>query len=85
MLCPIYGSTQLECIDVQNSLESCGGCVEFGTESTGQDCSAITNVADVRCSHGSCEVLRCRANYEISVNSDSCVVRGAAHKDPRTK
>ncbi|KAJ7610306.1 hypothetical protein DFH06DRAFT_1246406 [Mycena polygramma] len=77
MLCPVYGSTQVECVDVRNSLESCGGCVDVGTNSIGQDCSAIKNVVDVRCRHGRCEVLKCRAKHEASVARDSCV--GPAH------
>ncbi|KAJ7666015.1 hypothetical protein DFH06DRAFT_265072 [Mycena polygramma] len=84
MLCPVYGSTSLECIDVRNSLESCGGCVEVGTNSVGQDCSAIKNVVDVRCNHGRCEVSKCRANFEVSVTHDSCVVPRTARR-PRTK
>ncbi|KAJ6470568.1 hypothetical protein C8R47DRAFT_754572 [Mycena vitilis] len=83
MLCPVYGSTSLECIDVRSSLESCGGCVEVGTNSVGQDCSAIKNVVDVRCNLGRCEVSKCRANFEVSVTQDSCVVPRTARR-PRT-
>ncbi|KAJ6478712.1 hypothetical protein C8R47DRAFT_928411, partial [Mycena vitilis] len=74
-LCPIYGSKQLECIDIQSSLESCGGCVGVGVDrdTDGQDCSAIKNVDDARCRNGRCEVLKCRANYEVSLTEDSCV------------
>jgi hypothetical protein len=85
MLCPIYGSEQFECIDIQNSLESCGGCVDVGADSDGQDCSAIRNADDVRCSHGQCEVLKCRANYEVSVTKDSCVLSLLTHRRHHTK
>ncbi|KAJ6557974.1 hypothetical protein B0H19DRAFT_1149334 [Mycena capillaripes] len=73
MLCPIYGSTLFECVNVQTSLESCGGCVGMGTDSEGRDCSAIEHVADVRCIGGRCEVMECRDNYEASATKDSCV------------
>ncbi|KAJ6557968.1 hypothetical protein B0H19DRAFT_946126, partial [Mycena capillaripes] len=72
-LCPIYGSTQLECVDIQNSLESCGGCVGMGSDLEGQDCSAIENVADVQCENSRCSVLKCRTDYVVSATRDSCV------------
>ena len=66
--CPVYGSTLRgrgylkghECVDVQNDLESCGGCVAddspFGgrTADGGRDCSAIPNVDSVSCKAGKC-------------------------------
>lgn len=66
----MYGSTLrhrgylkgYECVDVQNDLESCGGCVAndspFGgrTAAGGRDCSAIPNVDAVRCQKGACVI-----------------------------
>ncbi|KAJ7510110.1 hypothetical protein B0H11DRAFT_2414783 [Mycena galericulata] len=75
MRCPVMsGSNRLECIDIKNSLESCGGCVEStNPQSSGQDCSAIEHADTVRCSNGRCLVLKCRTNYEVSISRDSCV------------
>ena len=65
--CPIYGLNAhvgyikaYECIDIENDLETCGGCVAndspFGYRNAdgGRDCSAIPNVDAVRCLGGEC-------------------------------
>lgn len=65
--CPVFGvllahgyGRTYECIDTQNDLESCGGCVDNDSISGernihgGRDCSAIPNVDNVRCSRGRC-------------------------------
>ena len=68
--CPVYGYTYAgrgylkayECVDVQNDLESCGGCVAndspFGqrTANGGRDCSAIPYVDSVTCQKGTCVI-----------------------------
>ena len=72
--CPLYGSTSgrgflkgYECIDIQNDLESCGGCAlnesPFGQPSAdgGRDCSAIPFADDVRCRRGVCVIGECLA------------------------
>ncbi|KIP02731.1 hypothetical protein PHLGIDRAFT_78703, partial [Phlebiopsis gigantea 11061_1 CR5-6] len=67
--CPVYGFVRgvgygrvYECVDTQNDLESCGGCVDddspFGERgmSGGRDCTAIPNVDGVRCARGKCVI-----------------------------
>lgn len=49
-----------ECIDVQHTLESCGGCVNSDSlegeinSLGGRDCSAIPGIDEVRCLSGRC-------------------------------
>ncbi|RPD56149.1 hypothetical protein L226DRAFT_488160 [Lentinus tigrinus ALCF2SS1-7] len=84
--CPVYGSTSgrgflkaYECVDVQNDLESCGGCVTndspFGerTFDGGRDCSAIPNVNTVTCNAGKCLIESCRDGYSLSADGLSCI------------
>ncbi|KAJ7045802.1 hypothetical protein C8F04DRAFT_1066235 [Mycena alexandri] len=72
-LCPVMaGSGTFECVDIQNSLESCGGCVG-GSPSTGEDCSAIPGADAVSCTNGRCAVTQCRGNLTVSLRSNSCV------------
>ena len=78
--CPLYGSTggrgflkAYECVDVQNDLESCGGCVmddsPFGerTADGGRDCSAIPNVDAVTCRRGECVIRECPVARNVCV------------------
>ncbi|KAI0633385.1 hypothetical protein C8Q77DRAFT_1259496 [Trametes polyzona] len=85
--CPVYGSTLrrrgylkgYECVDVQNDLESCGGCVAhdspFGerTAGGGRDCSAIPNADGVRCVDGACVIAKCEHGYVLSPDGENCV------------
>ncbi|KAJ7045805.1 hypothetical protein C8F04DRAFT_989129 [Mycena alexandri] len=66
------GSGTFECVDIQNSLESCGGCVG-GSPSTGEDCSAIPGADAVSCTQGRCRVTECRGNLTVSAYGNSCV------------
>lgn len=65
--CPVYGTAfkrsflkTYECVDTDNELESCGGCVHMDSPhgevnlDGGRDCSAIPNVDSVRCQEGKC-------------------------------
>ena len=67
--CPVYGmlygagyTRSFECVDIQNDLESCGGCVDGDSwngeknGSGGRDCSAIPNVDSVHCARGECVI-----------------------------
>lgn len=49
-----------QCIDVQSSLESCGGCLgshrETDGHSAGVDCTALPNVDSVSCVFGECVI-----------------------------
>ncbi|TDL24275.1 hypothetical protein BD410DRAFT_827271 [Rickenella mellea] len=70
------GSSAYECIDTQNTLDSCGGCVAYGDESGvsgGRDCSAIEHANTVRCNKGSCVVESCSGDYKVSDDQGSCV------------
>lgn len=71
------GSFAFECVDTQNALDSCGGCVgpesDNGTGNTGRDCSAIENTDKVRCGKGRCVVDKCRNGYKVGIGGDSCV------------
>lgn len=51
--CPIPGQSanDYECINTATELESCGGCASLGS---GQDCTAIPGVLNVKCKQGSC-------------------------------
>lgn len=66
-----------ECVDTQNSRESCGGCVvdaPFSSSAVkGKDCRAIPNVALVECVTGGCLVSSCAKGYTVSSTRDSCV------------
>ncbi|KAG8719583.1 hypothetical protein FRC09_010922, partial [Ceratobasidium sp. 395] len=66
--CPVLsGSGGSECINTFTTLDSCGGCVGVQDEDddsfTGQDCSTIKNIDEVRCSNGRCQVISCQAGY----------------------
>ncbi|TDL24274.1 hypothetical protein BD410DRAFT_115549 [Rickenella mellea] len=72
------GSSAYECIDTQNTLDSCGGCVAFdgdkpGLNNNGRDCSVIEHANAVRCSKGRCVVESCRGDFEVSEDKESCV------------
>lgn len=85
MRCPIANFLGgFECVDILNSLDSCGGCVDpqntgFGG---GFDCSTIDNVDAVRCSQGRCEVQQCRRGFKVSARQDACVV--LSHSESQT-
>lgn len=53
--CPISGlyglTSDFECLDTVNELESCGGCLSVGK---GQDCTAIEGSWNVGCVQGTC-------------------------------
>jgi hypothetical protein len=81
------GSGIFECVDTQNSLDSCGGCVRFGDNQGGggRDCSTIANVDAVHCQKGHCVVDKCRANFKVSVAGDGCVATARASPQTRIK
>ncbi|KAL0951173.1 hypothetical protein HGRIS_007904 [Hohenbuehelia grisea] len=70
--CPIAGSLgqDYECLDVQEELESCGGCVSTGQ---GQDCTTIQGAWNVGCNNGSCYVHTCEFGYLRSPDNKSCI------------
>ncbi|KAI0646329.1 hypothetical protein C8Q79DRAFT_962113 [Trametes meyenii] len=68
-----------QCIDVNTSLESCGGCtvpnpfnhISVGTD-TGVDCSAIPHVDAVSCTSGICAVRSCRSGWKVNEEGTGC-------------
>jgi hypothetical protein len=59
-----------------------GGCtiappLAFGNNvANGKNCKALPNVENVICRQGTCEVLSCKAGFEVSDARDSCVKAG---------
>ena len=45
---------------------------EYGKEA-GTDCTAISNVDEVICNHGSCMVLSCERGFKPSQNGTACI------------
>ncbi|QRV75618.1 proprotein convertase subtilisin/kexin type 5 [Ceratobasidium sp. AG-Ba] len=61
--CPIMsGKSGHECVDILNTLDSCGGCATLGDED-GRDCSSIPNVDEVKCERGRCKIKSCQKGY----------------------
>ncbi|WVF72441.1 hypothetical protein IAT40_007256 [Kwoniella sp. CBS 6097] len=65
-----------ECLDIQEELESCGGCRygEYGSQAehlqpspVGIDCSQLPNVAPdgVTCTKGRCHIFSCARGYSL--------------------
>lgn len=83
--CVIPGTESFECLDTQNELEACGGCVSgvFGAVAgaaelaVGVDCSALPGVAvgGVSCVRGQCEVSACAKDYVLE--DGACVALSA--------
>ncbi|KAH9485364.1 Protein priA [Psilocybe cubensis] len=86
--CPVYGFnwrggkhhsfTSYECVDIENDLESCGGCVQQSNDGEasadgGRDCSAIPNVSTVRCHKSECVIDSCQAGFIRSADGTHCV------------
>lgn len=66
--CPIKGalglSSDYECIDTTQELESCGGCASTGA---GQDCTAIEGAWNVACNAGACAGAFIPSSYTLAV------------------
>jgi len=77
MACGVFGggARAWECVDTDNDLESCGGCILPLTPytPTGIDCTAIPGVADVSCQSGACTVRRCLPGYTTSADASHCL------------
>ncbi|KAF8955041.1 hypothetical protein BDZ97DRAFT_1765558 [Flammula alnicola] len=73
-----------ECIDTKTTKDSCGGCMvphsffeaEPVRQSSGKDCSSITNVKSSSCSNGGCVVHSCNDGWLPSPTNDECVPAG---------
>ncbi|KZO90787.1 hypothetical protein CALVIDRAFT_602680 [Calocera viscosa TUFC12733] len=74
MSCPILsGRGGVECVNIDSDLESCGGCVGYGGEGTGVDCTSLPGVSSVQCVGGQCIVDSCGHGYTIGEMGTSCV------------
>lgn len=60
--CRISNATAaVECLDTQNEITSCGGCV---SEGKGENCLEIVGAAGVGCQYGRCVVLSLAPGYK---------------------
>ncbi|KAJ3513398.1 hypothetical protein NLJ89_g2962 [Agrocybe chaxingu] len=73
-----------ECVNTQNDLESCGGCVLSALTghavADGIDCTAIRSVSDVSCIRGQCVTHRCMEGFVPSPSGESCISEEKAKK-----
>ncbi|WOO84261.1 Protein priA [Vanrija pseudolonga] len=63
-----------DCVDVDNDLESCGGCPSYGDDedsvnARGVDCSVLPGVASVACVKGECRVGSCLRKHRLVHNA----------------
>jgi len=61
-----------KCVDTQNSLVSCGGCMHGKPSKRGQDCSEIPGVDAVSCNRGVCDVKSCTKDYTFDPDYRNC-------------
>lgn len=56
-----------ECIDTQNELESCGGCIVRGE---GEDCTELRRkgALGVGCQAGTCQAFACADGYKLYID-----------------
>ncbi|OCF35268.1 hypothetical protein I316_02814 [Kwoniella heveanensis BCC8398] len=85
--CKVDGADDMsfECIDTDNELESCGGCLygnyeqeakELGVTATkeGTNCLSVAGIAPggVTCSRGQCEAFACEEGFDLL--NQTCIV-----------
>jgi hypothetical protein len=68
------GPTSYECIDINTTLDSCGGCIFplEGQPGGGTDCSEILGVESVQCFMGRCAVMSCKVGWMVTADGQSC-------------
>ncbi|KAF8607918.1 hypothetical protein BDV93DRAFT_542055 [Ceratobasidium sp. AG-I] len=77
-MCGVYGRPDAwECLNVNQHLESCGGCAFsfFPGQKPGMDCSELPGVDSVECQTGKCLVHKCQENWTVSADGHSCEAR----------
>ncbi|ELU44353.1 hypothetical protein AG1IA_01616 [Rhizoctonia solani AG-1 IA] len=57
-----FGRGGFECVDILNSLETCGGC--------DNDCSSLEGTNEVQCIKGQCVVKSCAGGHELAIRGD---------------
>ncbi|RDX44546.1 hypothetical protein OH76DRAFT_1359380, partial [Lentinus brumalis] len=68
-------SNPVDCIDTDNDLESCGGCMNplDSFSPKGRDCSAIPGAMSFKCKFGVCIVNSCDSGYVRAADNSSCI------------
>lgn len=64
------GEGGYECLDITQSLDSCGGCASTGE---GQDCTKIRGAVSMGCESSKCVVYSCEAGWKPALSGDRCV------------
>ncbi|GAA5853437.1 hypothetical protein JCM5353_006968 [Sporobolomyces roseus] len=64
------GDGGYECINVQEALDSCGGCASTGE---GRDCTKIRGAVGVTCAESRCKVSYCRPGWKVAMSGEACV------------
>ncbi|GAA5845943.1 hypothetical protein JCM3766R1_000868 [Sporobolomyces carnicolor] len=64
------GDGGYECVNVQEALDSCGGCASTGE---GRDCTKIRGAVGVGCAESRCLVFSCRPGWKVSMSGEACV------------
>ncbi|KAL7409580.1 hypothetical protein BDY24DRAFT_372445 [Mrakia frigida] len=66
--CPLSTGNAFECVNVEDNLSSCGGCIV----GHGIDCSDLPGTNEVSCSSGKCVVESCLRGWSLSSQGE-CV------------
>ncbi|KNZ60339.1 hypothetical protein VP01_1568g2 [Puccinia sorghi] len=62
-------STPYECLDTQQELTSCGGCVTLGN---GTNCATLRGAGMSGCSNGKCTIFSCARGFKFSKRDQAC-------------
>ncbi|WWC66267.1 uncharacterized protein I206_100168 [Kwoniella pini CBS 10737] len=73
------GSGLWECIDTQNDIESCGGCMypepTYNNPlavSNGIDCTSLKGTNGISCNFGKCKIQNCLKGFKLNNNGTIC-------------
>ncbi|RPD65510.1 hypothetical protein L226DRAFT_609627 [Lentinus tigrinus ALCF2SS1-7] len=81
-VCGTFDGTtaNFRCVDIQTSLDSCGGCIlpsPFGLRAndraTAVDCTAIPSVDAVSCMSGKCIIQSCLPGWTVDAEGTGCI------------
>jgi len=62
-------ATPYECLDTQQELTSCGGCVTLGD---GTNCATLRGAGMSGCSNGKCTIFSCARGFKFSQRDQAC-------------
>ncbi|KAA1064269.1 hypothetical protein PGTUg99_003500 [Puccinia graminis f. sp. tritici] len=71
-------STPYECLDTQQEINSCGGCVTLGN---GTDCALLRGAGMSGCSNGKCTIFSCARGFKYSKRDQACRRYYPQHRD----